>query len=108
VYCNRNDLALKFSAKYENPMKRLGTDGPANLNVLPSHVYVIDCTDAAFNQDPSLQSRLIQHGYYSEVPEVAADISAVLSGENDEDIGNRTPITEIKFRLIPKPRPAAT
>jgi esterase/lipase superfamily enzyme len=101
VYCNRNDLALKFSAKYENPLKRLGTDGPSNLNIIPSHVYVIDCTDAAFNQDKSLQSRVIQHSYYDEVPEVSQDIYTILLGTDDEKVSNRTQVSAIKYRLNP-------
>jgi len=101
VYCNRNDLALKFSAKYENPMKRLGSDGPANMNLVPSHVYVIDCTDAAFKYDPSLQSRIIQHSYFTDVPEVSNDIYTILQGTADEKVTNRTAVSDIKYRLNP-------
>jgi esterase/lipase superfamily enzyme len=100
VYSNRNDLVLKFSAKYENPMKRLGTDGPANLNSLPSHVYVIDCTDVVAKQDPQLQDKVVHHWYYKDVAEVSNDIFSVLQGIDDEKIANRTAVTAIKFRLI--------
>jgi esterase/lipase superfamily enzyme len=99
VYCNRNDLALKFSAKYENPLKRLGTDGPVSLNILPSHVYLIDCTDVAFKYDRNIQSRIIQHDYFVQVPEVSTDVYAILSGTDDEKVANRTKINDIKYRL---------
>ncbi len=101
VYCNRNDLALKISSKFENPMKRLGSDGPANLNTLPSHVYVIDCTDVACKYDPGIVNKIVEHSYFAEVPEVGADIYSVLLGRNDENIANRVQINDVKYRLVP-------
>jgi esterase/lipase superfamily enzyme len=101
IYTNRNDLVLKFSAKYENPKKRLGTDGPISITDLPSHVYVIDCTGAVAGRDPSLENKLLQHWYYKDVPEVSNDIYAVLLGADDELIANRVNVSPVKYRLSP-------
>ena len=100
VYCNRNDMALKVSSKYENPFKRLGSDGPADLKLLPAHVYVVDCTGVVFKDASSLDDKLIQHGYFRAVEPVINDIYLVLQGVNDEDIQPRTKVSEIKYRLI--------
>jgi len=101
IYCNRNDLVLKYSAKYENLRTRLGTNGPANIDALPNRVYVVDCTDASFNRGPGLQGRLIQHAYYLDVPRVSADINAVLQGMEPDQIEHRTQINQVKYRLKP-------
>ncbi|WP_147314012.1 alpha/beta hydrolase [Deminuibacter soli] len=100
VYYNRNDLALTVSRKYENPLKRLGTDGPSSLNNLPSHIYIIDCTEVACQTDPSVNNTLVQHWYYDRVPKVYNDILSVLKGTNDEAIqANRVKVSDIKYRL---------
>lgn len=103
IYCNRADSALLISDSTKHHFKRLGMDGPANLNVLPSHIYVIDTTDVKDEVDDffkDLKDEIIHHWYYKTVPKVVADIQSVLNGQNDEDIHNRQ-ITwpGVKYRI---------
>jgi len=99
VYYNRNDLILKYSAKYENLRTRLGTDGPSNIDSLPDRVYLVDCTDASYNKGAGLQNRLVQHAYHLDVPRVISDMSAVLNGLEHDKIENRIQISPVKYKL---------
>lgn len=99
VYTNRNDLALVISTTTKTSAKRMGTDGPSDMTKIPSHIYLVDCTDVASQGDPGLKNELVQHWYHKSVPAVVSDIAAVLRGENDESIANRTAVSAIKYRI---------
>lgn len=102
VYTNRNDLALVISKNTKTSVKRMGTDGPSDVSKIPSHIYLVDCTDVASQGVLGLKNELVQHWYHKYVTAVVSDIAAVLRGENDESIGNRTTVSPIKYRIKPK------
>ena len=84
VYHNRYDVALVVSDKTKANPDRLGSEGPRMLDLLPKKVTIVDCARIALDADP-----WVAHSYYIHSPSIAADMTAVLGGEEDDSIGNR-------------------
>jgi esterase/lipase superfamily enzyme len=84
VYHNRRDRALVISDKTKANPDRLGSEGPRMLDLLPKKVIIVDCVRIAGPADP-----LSFHSYYINSTAMGTDITAVLSDEEDDRIGNR-------------------
>ena len=96
LYYNHNDRALIISDKTKANPDRLGSDGPRMVDLLPKKVILVDCSRIA-----SVADKWIQHSYYINDPSTAADIGAVLAGQEDSAIANREVIRpERAYRLI--------
>lgn len=85
VYFNPRDKGLIVSDKTKANPDRLGSDGPRMIDLIPKKVVLVDCRNVAGDAD-----RLIEHSYYIRSEAMGRDISAVLSDEALEVIGNRT------------------
>lgn len=91
VYINHSDDALAISTSTKNFKKRLGYKGPKNLNALEGETYVVDTTNAG--RANTLKERRFDHWGYLERKMVINDIKAVLRGEEESEIDNRTLVT---------------
>lgn len=110
IYNHQGDDALWLSQNTKNWVKRLGRQGPADLNLLPSRTLVMDCSGLkkgvakdprrdAFAATAGRLSRgtgtptketLLDHWGYLYRPEVIGDIRATLRGESSAAIAGRT------------------
>lgn len=120
IYNHQSDDALWVSANTKNWVKRLGRQGPADLELLPARTLVVDCSGLkkAAGKDPrkdefasvagevSLGTKtpsketLLDHWGYLYRPQVVADIHSVLRGESSSRIAGRTPTTHPRlYRL---------
>ncbi len=119
-YCDRthifnhfSDNALWISQHTKNFMKRLGRQGPSNLDTLPPRTKVVDCSGlkaktgkaaSAAARDPfaeraaeitgasdkvASRERLFDHWGYLYRREVIDDVKAVLAGRSSLDIRHR-------------------
>ncbi|WP_066483035.1 MULTISPECIES: alpha/beta hydrolase [unclassified Sphingomonas] len=96
LYHNRFDRALLVSDKTKANPDRLGSDGPRMLDLLPAKVKIVDASKVA-----GMADRLVMHSYHVRSASVAADVAAVLAGEEDARIGNRETIRpERAYRLM--------
>ncbi len=84
IYFNRGDLALKGSDWTKGNPDRLGSNGPRYPLNLANKVTLVDCTNV-------VDERVgLGHSYFHEDKTVVADMLAVLSGMEDDQIPNRT------------------
>ena len=104
IYYNNKDLALFISETTKNAYNRLGKFGFRDYHLVPAHIYSVDCTNVM--DEKGIESKIIQHWYYKESPNVVNDIIQTLTSKRVEDfIGeSRTAIPSIpvQFRLIIK------
>lgn len=92
VYFNRGDLALHVSDKTKGNPDRLGTDGARVPGQLPARISEIDCS--------GIIRGAIEHSYYVESAEVAADVVSVLAGTPSDQVPGRSYVPETnQFRL---------
>ncbi len=111
IYNNYSDDALWVSQHTKHFVKRLGRQGPLDLDTLPPRTLVVDATglkalgaraaeavtrDAfaehaaeIMGQPVSTRERLFDHWGYLYRPEVIADIKAVLAGSSAASIPGR-------------------
>jgi len=93
--------ALSEKTKFNGP--RLGVDGPENMAPISDKVTAVDVSDVI---DPTQDFQ--GHQYYRLFDAVRDDIAAVLRGERQDDIPNRTPSGTGRYRLTRAgPAPAA-
>lgn len=100
VYHAADDRALIVSDKTKFNPDRLGERGPKRLSDEIGRVNVVDCGDVS--------DTIFRHGrhqYYRLVPEVIADVRAVLSGTRPDEIPGRE-IVEPGRRYKVKAQPA--
>jgi esterase/lipase superfamily enzyme len=113
IYNHYSDNALWISQHTKNFMKRLGRQGPSDLDTLPPRTKVVDCSGlkartgkaaGAAARDPfaaraaeitgqkdkvSARERLFDHWGYLYRREVIADVKAVLAGRGSTSIPHR-------------------
>jgi esterase/lipase superfamily enzyme len=78
---------------------RLGNDGPDNMGTISDKVSAIDVSDViSFEQDPE------NHQYYRVFPAVRDDIVTVLNGTPQNQVPNRTIVSEGRWRIVPAGR----
>jgi esterase/lipase superfamily enzyme len=103
VYHSPKDWVLNtLSAvtKFNGP--RLGNDGPDNMGTISDKVSAIDVSEVlSLTQDPE------NHQYYRVYPAVRDDIVDVLEGVAQNQIANREPISDGRWRIKSKTRPKA-
>ena len=95
VYFNRQDSVLAASDRTKpGNQRRLGDSGVRYSSDIPSGMTQIDCT-------PVVHGGLFEHGYHQDCPAVLADVRAVLSGADPDEIPNRQCIEPCKsYRLV--------
>ena len=94
IYFNRQDAVLGASdrTKPGNP-RRLGDTGVRYSSDIQSGMTQIDCTPVVHG--------FAEHGYHQDCRSVLSDISAVLKGEDPDEISNRQCLAPRKsYRLI--------
>ncbi|MEL6792790.1 MAG: alpha/beta hydrolase, partial [Pseudomonadota bacterium] len=84
VYHAADDRALIISDKTKFNPDRLGERGPKDLSSDIARVHVVDCGDVS---DTKFTHG--RHQYYRLVPEVIADVRAVLAGKRPDEIEGR-------------------
>ncbi|MBD2104703.1 alpha/beta hydrolase [Leptolyngbya sp. FACHB-261] len=96
VYFNNGDLALWASDTLKGNPTRLGNDGPIHPQQVPRNVALIDCTRVVARfAEPS------EHGYFLNVPRIAADMRQVLRNRApDEVLGRRYLVANNRFRML--------
>lgn len=87
VYHAVNDRALIVSDKTKFNPDRLGEHGPKMFSTLINRVHAIDCSQVS---DTKLTHG--RHQYYRLIPEVIADVRAVLAEEQPDQIKGREEI----------------
>ncbi len=101
VYFNPNDRALAISDITKGNPDRLGSDGPRLVDLIPKKVELVDCQVCAPSADPKGL-----HSYHVNSPALAADISAVLMGQQADQIDNRRYVPSKRAWQIRKEIPA--
>lgn len=84
VYHAANDVALTISDRTKGMPKRLGSDGPQNLDLASERVFAIDCR--------LISETLLSHGrhqYYRLRDEAIQDVQATLADVPQEDRSGR-------------------
>jgi esterase/lipase superfamily enzyme len=102
VYYSEKDWVLNTlsaATKFNGP--RLGNEGPDNMATISDKVSAIDASDVI-----SLEEEPENHQYYRVFPAVRDDIVAVLRGAPQNQIPNRTVISEARWRIVPAGRAA--
>ncbi|MEM1298257.1 MAG: alpha/beta fold hydrolase [Pseudomonadota bacterium] len=95
VYHARDDLALEVSYNTKGNPKRLGTNGPDDIDDLPRNVIGIDCQDVS---DTTASHG--RHQYYRLREEVIKDVKLTLADAAQEDRPGRKVITPMRrYRL---------
>jgi len=85
VYFNSNDLAMTVSDFTKGNPDRLGADGPLLPRDVPGKVSLVDCTPVV--------DGAVEHSYYRESPRVVADLTAVLTGLEPDQVPGRDYVT---------------
>lgn len=97
VYYAANDRVLQVSDATKSNPDRLGNAGPRTLSNLPRKVTLVDC--ALVSGVGALAPR---HSYYREMPQVTADVQAVLAGIPGDAMDWRQYVpAERGFRITP-------
>ena len=96
VYFNPGDQALLISDKTKGNPDRVGSDGPRLADDLPRKLTLVDCRDVA-RSDPRDEHG---HDYHRYVPEVVADVNAVLKGALPDEIPGRVYVPEARAYRI--------
>lgn len=81
IYFNREDRAMAISDLTKGNPERLGKEGLQRPFKVPAKVCQLDCS--------RIVGGLAEHNYYRENKMVIADVQAVLSGKDADEIVNR-------------------
>lgn len=100
VYMNYQDGPLHVSDWAKGNPDRLGKGGPANPDLTPSNVTVVNCSKVIVDKGDMDETT---HQYYRNDETVRRDIVAVLKGATDDMIGNRLWVPEKRYYTLQDP-----
>ena len=95
VYFNRQDQAMAISDLTKGNPERLGKEGLELAFNVPAKVCQIDCSRVI--------DGLTEHDYYRENKTVIADLEAVFSGKDNDEMANRHYQPDLNKFVLKKP-----